>query len=134
MVDFEGNAPTLGVLWILYAVLRVLGGIWMILYSGTLTVMWGALLSRVPDPFYWMSAFHAFLFVAIGMAFLTALLALVAGLALLSRSDSARVVAIVAAIFGLLSGPLGIALGAYTLAVMVPAGDRGAGTRLRSAA
>jgi|GraSoi_2013_40cm_1033754.scaffolds.fasta_scaffold10225_1 hypothetical protein len=40
----------LGILWILYGLLRFVVGLGVFLYSGTLTIMWGALLTRVPNP------------------------------------------------------------------------------------
>jgi hypothetical protein len=43
---------------------------------------------------------------------------------LISAGISARSLGLVAAFFGLVNGPLGIALGAYTLVVLVPAGAR----------
>jgi hypothetical protein len=41
-----------------YGVIRLLLGTLLVLYSGTATVMFGALLSRVPDPFSLMAVFH----------------------------------------------------------------------------
>jgi hypothetical protein len=48
----------LGILWILYGLLRLIGALSVFLYSGTLRLMWGALLSRVPDPFTLMRLFQ----------------------------------------------------------------------------
>ena len=42
----------------------------------------------------------------------------------MSSGASARSLGLVAAFFGLTNGPLGIALGAYTLVVLVPADTR----------
>lgn len=124
MADSASHSRGLGLFWALYAVLRILGALWIMLYWGTLTVMWGALLSRVADPFTWMSGFHAFLMFVIVMAFVTALFALLAAVTLLSGSGSARLFAVIAAILGLLSGPVGAALGAYTLVVMLRTDSR----------
>jgi hypothetical protein len=46
--------------------------------------------------------------------------ALLAAIALLGRADSSRTLALVASFFALIDGPLGIALGAYTLVVFIP--------------
>jgi len=42
----------LGGCWIVYGVIRLVQATLLVLYSGTATVMFGALLSRVPDPIY----------------------------------------------------------------------------------
>ncbi|MGA8012323.1 MAG: hypothetical protein WB949_07855 [Candidatus Acidiferrales bacterium] len=114
----------LGILWILYGILRLVGALGALLYGGTLTVMWGALLSRVPDPFTLMTLFHVFLIFAIVLGVVAGLVSIVAGLSLMSGGQSARTLGLLAAFFGLVNGPLGIALGAYTLVVLVPANAR----------
>jgi len=116
----------LGILWVLYGVLRLVGALGVFLYSGTLTLMWGALLTRVPNPFTLMDLFHGFLIFAIILGILAGVVSIIAGLGLMSSGTSARTVGLVAAFFGLTNGPLGIALGAYTLVVLVPASGRNA--------
>jgi hypothetical protein len=112
----------LGILWVLYGVLRLVGALGLFLYNGTLTLMWGALLSRVPNPFTLMDLFHGFLIFAIILGIVAGVLSIIAGLGLMSSGTSARTLGLVAAFFGLTNGPLGIALGAYTLVVLVPEG------------
>lgn len=109
----------LGILWVVYGLLRLITTLGVFMYSGTLTLMWGALLSRVPNPFALMSDFHAFLILAIILGTATGIIAIIAGLALMSGGASARKLGIIAAFFGLIGGPLGIALGAFTLVVLV---------------
>jgi hypothetical protein len=87
----------------------------------TLTVMWGALLTRVPNPFTLMDLFHVFLILAIILSIVTGIISILAGLALMSSGPSARKVGTLAAFLALVSGPLGIALGAYSLVVLFPA-------------
>ena len=111
----------LGILWILYGVLRLVGALGVFLYSGTLTVMWGALLTRVPHPFFLMDIFHLFLIFLIILGIVAGIVSIIAGLTLMSGGQSARTLGLVAAFFGLTNGPLGIALGTYTLVVLVPA-------------
>jgi hypothetical protein len=111
----------LGILWVLYGVLRFVGALGVILYSGTLTVMWGALLTRVPNPFTLMDLFHVFLIFVIILGIVAGVVSIIAGLTLMSGGQSARRLGLLAAFFGLIHGPLGIALGAYTLVVLVPA-------------
>jgi hypothetical protein len=114
----------LGILWVIYGLLRLITALGVFMYSATLTLMWGALLSRVPNPFALMDDFKAFLILAIIVGTAAGIIAIIAGLALMSAGASARKLGIVAALFGLIGGPLGIALGAYTLVVLVPADAR----------
>jgi hypothetical protein len=114
----------LGILWVLYGVLRFVGALGVTLYSGTLTVMWGALLTRVPNPFTLMDLFHVFLIFVIILGTLAGVVSIIAGLTLMSGGQSARRLGLLAAFFGLTNGPLGIALGTYTLVVLVPANVR----------
>jgi hypothetical protein len=116
----------LGILWILYGLLRFVVALGVFLGSGTLTVMWGALLTRVPNPFSLMDLFHFFLIFMIILGLAAGVVSIMAGLALLSGGPSARKLGLLAAFFGLINGPLGVALGAYTLVVLVPANLRNA--------
>jgi uncharacterized membrane protein len=118
---------TLGILWVLYGVLRLVGALGAFLYSGTLTLMWGALLNRVADPFTLMSLFHAALIFAIVLGVVAGIISIIAGLGLMSSGQSARSLGMLAAFLGLINGPLGVALGAYTLVVLVPARASAAG-------
>jgi uncharacterized membrane protein YedE/YeeE len=105
----------LGILWILYGLLRLIGALGVFLYSSTLTLMWGALLNRVPSPFTLMDLFHFFLIFVIILGIVAGVVSIFAGMALMSGGQSARRLGLVAAFFGLTNGPLGIALGAFTL-------------------
>jgi hypothetical protein len=111
----------LGILWVVYGLLRLIMALGTFVYSATLTLMWGALLSRVPNPFALMDYFHLFLVFAIILGIVAGIVSIIAGLALMSGGGSSRSLGLAAAFFGLINGPLGIALGAYTLVVLVPA-------------
>jgi hypothetical protein len=119
-IEPEGTYRTLGVLWLFYAILRFAGAVFLLIYSATLTLMWGALITRVPNPFALMSFFHVFLVFAMVLNIVAGIFALLAALALLGRTGASRLTALVASVFALIDGPLGIALGAYTLVVFVP--------------
>src|SRR5277367_5935883 len=119
----------LGILWVVYGLLRLVMALGVFMWSSTLTLMWGALLSRVPNPFALMDYFHLFLGFAIILGILAGIVSIIAGLALMSGGGSSRSLGLVAAFFGLINGPLGIALGAYTLVVLVPAGGQTAVSR-----
>jgi hypothetical protein len=118
-----GTYGTLGVLWAVYAILRFAGVAFIVVYEGMLTVMWGAIITRVANPFALMSLFHFFLVFAIVLNIVAGIVSLFAAIALLGRSGSARKLALVASFFGLTNGPLGIALGAYTLVICFPRGS-----------
>ncbi len=73
-----------------------------------------------------MDLFHLFLIFAIILTIVAGIVSLLAGLALMSGGPSTRKVGLLAAFLALVSGPIGIALGAYTLVVLVPANARNA--------
>jgi hypothetical protein len=111
---------TLGMLWLIFGVLRILGATWMVLDWGALTVMWGALLNRVPEPLIWMTTFHVFLTAAVVFYILLGILSILTGFFLLGRPPSAGTVVIIASILAVMSGPLGVALGVPTLVFFLP--------------
>jgi hypothetical protein len=117
------NYRTMGMLWLIYGVFRLATGLWLIIYTPVLTVMWGALLTRVPDPFTWMDMFHIYLVLAIILAAISGVFALLAGVALLGGARAGRSLSVIASLLAILSDPLGIALGVYTLILMVPLGS-----------
>ena len=115
----RANSTTLGALWIVYAILRLIAVILLVLYAGTATVMFGALLTRVPDPYTLMATFHVLYIVALIVTALSGLFGLFAGLALLA-GKSARTLSLVAAFLSLSDLPFGTTLGIYTLIVFLP--------------
>jgi hypothetical protein len=119
-VNDGGTYRTLGVLWFLYAVLRFAGAAFIVVYDGTLTVMWGALLTRVPNALALMSLFHLFLTFAVVLNIIAGIVSLLAAIALFGRTGSSRTLALIASFFALIDGPLGIALGAFTLVIFLP--------------
>ncbi|MGA2094980.1 MAG: hypothetical protein ABSH39_01660 [Candidatus Acidiferrum sp.] len=116
----RGNRRTLGSLWILYALFRLATAILLVLYAATATVMFGALLTRVAEPFTLMSIFHILYMGAIVVTALSGLIGLLAGLALLAGRSSARTLSLTAAFLSLSNLPLGTTLGIYTLVVFLP--------------
>jgi len=119
----RGVTRTLGILWGIYGVLLVLGVAFILLEESVLTLMWGALLNRVPNPFVWMSAFHVFLLATVVMGVIAAIFSFLAAVALLQGMTAARRLGLIASTFGLLSSPPGIALGAFTVAILLPETD-----------
>jgi hypothetical protein len=115
----RANSTTLGALWVVYAILRLIAVILLVLYAGTATVMFGALLTRVVDYAALMAIFHVLYIAAIIVTALSGLFGLLAGLALLA-GKSARTLSLLAAFFSLSDLPCGTTLGIYTLIVFLP--------------
>lgn len=125
MQNFDAAQKTLGVLWIVYGVICFVKVIWIVVNEAVLTLMWGALLNRVPNPFVWMSFFHFWLLGVIALLIVAGVFSFLAAVALLAGSRSGRNLGLIAGFLGLITGPLGVLLGAYTLLVLFP---RGTGT------
>lgn len=113
------NAKTLGSLWVIYGILRLAMALFLVLYSKLATVMFGVLLTNVANPFFWMDVFHFVYVFAIVLTVLAGIFALLAGLALLAGTSSARPLSLTAAFLSLSEVPFGITLGTYTLVVLL---------------
>jgi hypothetical protein len=116
----SSHLRTLGRCWIVYGVIRLVLATLLVVYSGTATVMFGALLNRVPDPFTLMDVFHFLYVVMIVLSAVCGILGLVAGLALLGGQRSGRTLALIAGVLSLSNIPLGTTLGICTLVVLLP--------------
>jgi hypothetical protein len=114
----RANSTSLGALWIVYAIFRLVAVILLVFYAGTATVMFGALLTRVVDYAPLMAIFHILYIGAIIVTALSGLFGLLAGLALLA-GKSARTLSLIAAFLSLSDLPLGTTLGIYTLIVFL---------------
>jgi len=114
----RANSTTLGALWIVYAILRLVAVILLVLYTGTATVMFGALLTRVVDYATLMAIFHILYIAAIIVTALSGIFGLLAGLALLA-GKSPRTLSLTAAFLSVADLPLGTTLGIYTLIVFL---------------
>jgi hypothetical protein len=126
MPVLDSRRNTLGVLWAVYGIICVIKVAWIAINAPILTLMWGAIINRVPNPFAWMSFFHFMLVVALAELVLAAVFSLLAAATLMARSGPARLLALVAAFLSLVTGPLGLALGVYTIVLLLPraAGER----------
>jgi hypothetical protein len=102
----------------------------LVLFNPTATVMFGALLGRVADPFALMSDFHIIYTGIVVLSVLSGIFGLLAGLALLANQRPARMLALIAAFLSVSEIPLGTTLGIYTLSVLLP--SRGVSTPFRS--
>ena len=108
-----------GICWIAYGILRVGLGVALLLFEPTATVMFGALLGRVPDPYTLMGLFHAVYVFVIVLSLICGVLGIAGGMAMLGNSRSGRGLLIIASLLALSEMPLGIALGVYTLILLL---------------
>jgi hypothetical protein len=115
-----GRVGTLGILWAIYGISRLIIALVLIFFSGTATLMFGALLSRVANPFALMADFHLVYVCIIIWNILSGIVGLVAAADLLAARRSARAIAILAAFVALPIPFFGIMLGIYTLFVLSP--------------
>jgi hypothetical protein len=117
-VAFRGGR-TLGLLWLIYGIFRIIAAIWMLSFTATATVMFGALLNRVPNPYPLMSAFHLIYAGWIVLSAAGGISGVLAGITLLGGAAASRLLAVVAALLAVPFIPVGTMLGTYTLAVFV---------------
>ena len=123
--DLVAQSPSryfqvLGSFWTVYGLVRLVMVICMLIYGSTATLMFGALLSRVPDPYALMGIFHFLYMVMIALSAACSIIGFVAGLALLGGHQSGRKLALIAAVLSLCDIPLGTTLGIYTLIMLLP--------------
>lgn len=114
----------LGVCWLLYGFICLIASLWLVFFTNTATVMFGALLNRVRDPFTMMSDFHFIYGVLIVLLIVCGVLGVLAGLGLLAGQRLGSGIALVAAFLSLSSIPLGTTLGIYTLLILLPLNAR----------
>ena len=118
--NLSAHRRILGVCWLAYGILRLVMGIFFVLFSGTATVMFGALLSRVAEPFVLMSDFHVVYAGIVVLTVLCGIFGILASLALLANQRPARMLALIAALLSVSDIPFGTTLGIYTLIVLPP--------------
>jgi len=109
------NRGTLGTLWIIYGLLRLVVAVLLAVFSPEATVMFGALLTRVAEAFTFMAIFHVFYVLLIIVTVLSGIFSLLAGSALLASRPAARRLALTASFFSVADPPAGTTLGIYTL-------------------
>lgn len=117
--DLKGGR-TLGVFWLIYGIFRIIATIWMLSFTPVATVMFGALLNRVPNPYPLMSAFHLIYAGWIVLSAASGILGVLAGISLLARAGASRILAVAAALLAVPFIPVGTMLGTYTLVIFVP--------------
>jgi len=116
----SGWLRTLGTCWVVYGVLRLIAALGLFVFMPTTTVMFGALLARVADPFTLMAVFHFLYAVMIVLAAVCGVCGILAGAALSAGKQSGRSLALFVGFLSLCSLPLGTTLGIYTLIRLLP--------------
>src|SRR5579863_8691161 len=101
---------TLGGLWVVYGIVRLIMAAFLGVFSRTATLMFGALLDRVANPFALMADFHFVYVVMTVLCLICGILGIEAGIALLRGSRSGRVRALLVAFLSLCEIPFGITL------------------------
>ena len=119
-LNLTAHARILGICWIVYGVIRLCIALWLTTFSVSATLMFGALLTRVPNPFTLMSAFHLIYAGWIVLSAASGIFGVLAGISLLAGAGASRILAEVAALLAVPFIPVGTMLGAYTLALLVP--------------
>jgi hypothetical protein len=114
------GTKTLGLVWIVYGVLRLAATAWLIMFTTTATLMFGSLLTRVPDPYSLMTEFHIVYSVVIVWSGISAVLGIVAGLAMLASASAPRILVVAASLLALPELPFGVMLGVYTMTHIAP--------------
>jgi hypothetical protein len=127
--NLSAHRQTLGVCWVVYGILRLILGIILVLFGGTATLMFGALLSRVPNPFALMDYFHIVYICVVVLMFAGGFFGILAGVALMANQRSGRMLALIAAFLSVSEIPIGTTLGIYTLVVLLPLRGDSAPTR-----
>jgi hypothetical protein len=117
------RSKALGFAWIVYGVIRFVVTLWLIAFTTNATLMFGSLLTRVPNPFALMTDFHILYTAIIVWSAVSGVLGVIAGIALLANQRSARLLAIAAALMSLPELPFGIMLGVYTMVHIAPLRD-----------
>jgi hypothetical protein len=109
----------LGILWMAYSAMYVVGGVGILLISKLVIVHLGNIPNGPPPE---LMAWLPTLVSVVGwMTLAKAAAGIITGWGLLQHEDWARVLALVMGFLALLSVPVGTALGIYTLWVLLPA-------------
>lgn len=112
------HVKLVGILWMAYSALDLVGGVIVLLVAKLVVVRLGAIPNGPPpEVMAWLPALVS----AIGwLILIKAAVGLIAGWGLLQHEDWARVFALVVGFLALLNVPIGTALGIYTLWVLLP--------------
>lgn len=117
----QRHLQALGTLWCVYAVFRIISGIFgLFIFRAVTSRRWGGDWPFGGHHWGWGPAWMQLMPVIMFFLVLTAMFGLFVGYSLITRKPWGRVLAIVAGILVLFKIPLGTALGIYTLWVLAP--------------
>jgi hypothetical protein len=114
----DSHRQLLGILWVVYSFFECIGAGVLFILANTLFGNFRPMVNGSPQVYFPVFLQPLLSFISVLLA-CKAILAVVAGVGLLQRQHWARMIAIVAAFFALLSIPFGTALGIYTLVVLM---------------
>jgi hypothetical protein len=113
----ENHAHLLGILWLAFSALNAVGGVILLIVSGTLIPH----LHEMGAPPQMPTGFLGSLLSALGIVILAkAALGFIAGYGLTRHEAWARIIALVLAFISLFNIPFGTAIGVYTMWVLLP--------------
>lgn len=116
----QNHLQAIAILWAVYSIFRIVMAIWTVAFGWYFLPIWARMMPQQfnIEPFlrliggiYWASGIFA---VAMGV------LGLWAAWAIWQRNPYGRVVVLIVACISLISIPLGLALGIYTLVILLP--------------
>ena len=118
----NNHVRVVGLLWLVYSIFHIVMAAWTLVFSHYFLPAMQDLLSRsnTPFPFPILHFMHVFYALTAIYGVATGILGIFAGVALLQRKRTARVLAIVAAFVCVISIPFGTAIGVYTLVILLP--------------
>src|SRR5258708_31220844 len=107
----------LGACWIVYGIIRVCIGVALVVFMPTATVMFGALLGRVPNPYWLMDLFHFMYALAIVVSIVCGLLGIAGGVAGMGNGRAGRGALIIGRLLALVEKSFWSLLGGFFLVV-----------------
>jgi hypothetical protein len=118
----SNHVRILGILWLVYSIFHIVMAVWTLAFSHYFLPALQDAFSHMnpPFPFPIFRFMHVFYALTAIYGVATGILGICAGVALLQRKRSARVLAIVAAFICVISIPFGTAIGVYALVILLP--------------
>ena len=128
----QEHVKLVGILWMAYSALHLVGGVVVLLIAKLVVVRIGAIPNGPPPE---VMSWLPLLVSAVGwLILIKAAVGFVAGWGLLQHEELARIFALVIGFLALLNVPIGTALGIYTLWVLLPGQSEGEYKALAQAA
>jgi hypothetical protein len=115
----QQNIRLVGILWLVFSGIEILGGIFMLTIANTI-LLFVPQTGNAPPPIP-IGVMRVFFSAIAFFILIKALVGLFAGWGLLQRQSWARVLTIILSFFAVLGFPLGTTLGVFSLWVLLPA-------------